>query len=707
MRTRVPPIVGLAALMLTSQVSPADLPTEAPSADEGTVLLWHFDEGEGEVAADASERGLDGAITGAEWVEGRFGHALQWGEGDGNVSVPGDLPGITDQFTLECWVRLDAPPTGDVPFWAADVGGRLGSMFIAIRPPGALYVAVQLGSQRNWLVGARAVAVGEWTHVALVYDGPAAKIGTFVNGAIDLEFDLPPDLPPVNFEADRPFMVRSYSGTDEKLVGAIDEVRLSSIPRLFGHQWTARAFLHVLRYRQELLVTQHVPPGIPNAPVSYRVRVTDAEGQEVVSGEVSVAEVAADRGVIPAELPEGTFRATVTALLADGAEQIMVDREVVFTPPDTALMAIDADNVTHVGGERFFPLMAYHVRQKDLAEVADGGFTIAQSWTTTYPPDWERESDGAGFLDAAWEHGMLGVGGGGGLKAPEVGERMLTHYRGEPGVAFWYVDDEPHGPGRQPDDMLAIHEQWARWDPTHPCFLLHNRPAEFRRYSPACDIFATDSYPLRREGDTDMMPVALYTRAAVDAVADRKPVWIALQCYTTRSTEESTAGRDMLPRLPTIDELRCMSYLALAEGARGLLYYAFDDTYYSRGGIRGVNLAEEFPEFWAGMKGLMGELRGHEDIWTAPYAHLSPPTCSNDAIVVQARPLSEGEAVHVLAVNPTREVQDAWVQLAGFEGEGQVEDVLSGRTVDMRDGLIMDELQPLQAACYRVPPVPG
>ncbi len=677
----------------------ADLPAEPPTADEHTVLLWHFDEGDGEVATDASGHGLDGAITGAGWVEGRFGGALAWGEGNGNVAVQGDMSAITDQFTLEAWIRLDAMPTGTPPLWAADVAGRIGSFVITVRPPGVLYV----GAGGNHLTGSTAIPVGEWTHVALAYDGPAGKVATFVNGALDREFDLPPDQPPISFVEGRPFFARSYVGGDEKLIGAIDEVRLSNIARLFGHEWSAHAFLHVLRYRPELLVTQNVPPGMVNPPVSYRVRVTDLAGDDVVAGEVSVANAGAGQGIVPADLAAGSYRATVTAVLADGAEQDMVRREFMFTPPDAAVMEIDPDNVCWHQGERLFPLMAYHVRQEDLAEVASAGFTIANPFAATFWPGYERPSEGVGFIEAAWAQGMLASGIGGGLYASELGERMLAHYRGHPGVAFWYIDDEPHGPGRQPEDMLARYELGSRLDPTHPSFLLHNRPPEFQRYAPACDIFATDSYPLRREGDTNIMPVATWTRAAVDAVANRKPVWIALQCYTTRSTEESTAGRDLLPRLPTIDELRCMGYLALAEGARGLLYYAFDDTYYNRGGIRGVNLAAEFPEFWAGMKGLMGELRAHEAIWTAPYAQIAAPICSNDAIVVSRFPLSDGEAAYVLAVNPTRDVQDAWLQLVGFEGVSTVEDVLSGRRVDMRDGLIMDELGPLQSACYRVP----
>lgn len=696
-------LTAVVAVICLASSATAAPPSGAPIADDDTVVLWHFDEGQGDVAEDASANDLDGAITGAEWVEGRFGQALHWGEQNGNVSVQGDLPGLADEATFDCWVKLDALPTGEEPFWAFDVGGRLGSIMMAIRPPGVLYVGVQPGSARNWLHGQREIPVGEWTHLALVYDGPAGKIGTFVDGELDIEFDLPPGQGSINFDEGRPFFVRSYSGGNEKLLGAIDEVRLSSTARLFGHEWTARAHLHDLRYRNEVLVTQHVPPKMANPPVSYRVEVRDAGGGEVLRGGLSVADVVAGHGYLPTNLPEGALHATVTAVLADGTEQVMVDREMVHTPPDRSIVDIDADNVYRLENEPFFPLMIYHVGKKDLAEVADAGFTIAQSFTTTYWPGYERSEEGAGFIDAAWEHGMLGVGGGGGIKVPEAGERMLTHYRREPGVAFWYIDDEPHGPGRQPVDMLERYHHWQQWDPSHPHFLLHNKPPEFLRYAPACDIFSTDSYPLRRPEDTGMMPVAIWTRAAVDAVSNRKPVIIALQCYTVRSTEESTASRDMIPRLPTMPELRCMSYMALAEGARGLSYYAFDDTYYNRGGIRGVNIADEFPEFWQGMKGVIRELRSHEDIWTAPYANVDAPTCSNDAVIVSRYPLTDGKSIYVLAVNPTREAQALRLQFAEMEGRRQVTDVLAERELTMTDGALSDTLGPLGVACYRLP----
>jgi len=148
--------------------------------------------------------------------------------------------------------------------------------------------------------------------------------------------------------------------------------------------------------------------------------------------------------------------------------------------------------------------------------------------------------------------------------------------------------------------------------------------------------------------------------------------------------------------------LRCMSYLALASGARGLLYYAFDDTYYNNGSIRGVHLASEFPEFWGEMKACIGELARHRPLWTAPYADLRPENQS-PPVVVQKRPYLHDGRAHVLAVNPTRREQPLRVRIPGAKGPGPVQDALGGTPAALANELLTDTLAPRQAKCYIIP----
>jgi hypothetical protein len=51
---------------------------EAFQADEHTLLLYHFDEGQGDVATDAGRFGYHGQVRGATWAPGRFGKSLRF-----------------------------------------------------------------------------------------------------------------------------------------------------------------------------------------------------------------------------------------------------------------------------------------------------------------------------------------------------------------------------------------------------------------------------------------------------------------------------------------------------------------------------------------------------------------------------------------------------------------------------------------------------
>lgn len=77
--------------------------------EAGLVAYWPFDEGKGKDAKDASDNGNDGAINGAEWVDGKFGKALEF---DGNfVLVPNDDSyNFTKEqsFSIVLWINYES-----------------------------------------------------------------------------------------------------------------------------------------------------------------------------------------------------------------------------------------------------------------------------------------------------------------------------------------------------------------------------------------------------------------------------------------------------------------------------------------------------------------------------------------------------------------------------------------------------------------------
>jgi len=104
-------------------------PTSEFVPDAATRGLWHFNEGTGTIAHDTSANGLNGTVTGAAWVTGRFGSGLNFSGSHSNCaislngttgygSVP-DHPSLhfgSGNFTIEAMVWMDnAGTTYDLP----------------------------------------------------------------------------------------------------------------------------------------------------------------------------------------------------------------------------------------------------------------------------------------------------------------------------------------------------------------------------------------------------------------------------------------------------------------------------------------------------------------------------------------------------------------------------------------------------------------
>jgi len=170
-------VVLFAAGMLTTQ-------SYAKIDPETIVGMWLFDEGDGDIAEDSSGNGNDGTLEGTEWVDGKFGKALEFNGMSDYVDVGNDP--ITDTvgttiLSISAWVKR-----------ATDTS----RMLVAIRrSPGGYVLGVGiLGAAANQIKMTKYAVVDiylgdfpqdtDWHHLVGVWDeqGQTAYIDGVLNG---------------------------------------------------------------------------------------------------------------------------------------------------------------------------------------------------------------------------------------------------------------------------------------------------------------------------------------------------------------------------------------------------------------------------------------------------------------------------------------------------------------------------------------------
>ncbi len=189
--------VGLAAinLVLTGK-------SDAQLDIEGAVAIWLFDEGRGDKVADASGNGNDGEfVNNPEWVEGKFGDALDF---DGIVDyVQINVPVVveTDDFTMGCWVN----PGKVQKQWANILSSHGGDPGPPINCEGMSFEQNSDTPNRFYFIGGGAprqcwlgqaaqtqLKSGVWQHFVVVRkDG---KLTHYLDGEVSAEVGLPQDL---------------------------------------------------------------------------------------------------------------------------------------------------------------------------------------------------------------------------------------------------------------------------------------------------------------------------------------------------------------------------------------------------------------------------------------------------------------------------------------------------------------------------------
>ena len=236
-----------------------------------------------------------------------------------------------------------------------------------------------------------------------------------------------------------------------------------------------------------------------------------------------------------------------------------------------------------------------------LKEVADGGITFIRTGRGTWTAGELAQQVAAerAQLDAAAAHGLhcwLYLGELPNLPARAAGpqssarEQMLSTIAGSlkehPGLGAYKGVDESRNPFRganwiRPEGLVRAARRLKTLDPNHPLVIIQaprSTVAQLTPYRPAFDITGADifpiAYPPGEHSDLqnkDISVVGDVTRKMVRA-AGAKPVWMTLQIAWS-GTVTSARKPNVVPRFPTLHELRFMAYQAIVCGARGLMFF--------------------------------------------------------------------------------------------------------------------------------------
>jgi glucose/arabinose dehydrogenase/PKD repeat protein len=189
-------------------------------AESGLVAAFGFGEDAGGLVGDASGRGNDGLVSGAQWTPaGRFGSGLVFdGVNDWITVADDDSLDASTGLTVEAWVRpsrLGQWRTVVVKERAGGVAYSLYADQAGGRPVGQVFLA----GERDAL-GSAPLASNEWSHLALTFDGGIARL--YVDGlqvgSVGAAGALSPSAGPLR--------IGGNGVWGEWFQGAIDEVRV-------------------------------------------------------------------------------------------------------------------------------------------------------------------------------------------------------------------------------------------------------------------------------------------------------------------------------------------------------------------------------------------------------------------------------------------------------------------------------------------------
>jgi len=318
-------------------------------------------------------------------------------------------------------------------------------------------------------------------------------------------------------------------------------------------------------------------------------------------------------------------------------------------------------------GKPYLPIGIYGAQPEEYPMLKEAGFNFVVA--------------GVGQLDRVQNAGLMAAIGFHGDDAAYLNHlrETIEQYKHHPAVLCWMLADEP---GYNQMDLLNIHKAYElvhEVDPIHPSYLVITDPRVYRTFGRCCDVLAIDTYPISKKLPIDRVGVNI-AKAYSESDGDL-PIWHCGQLFAWPAD-----------RVPTPEEHRFMTYLALMEGSKGLLWYGMN--------WFGKSLIQEAPDLWNSHLELISEIKGLEPFFIAPGFGERIEVADPKGVVRANLRKAEGGQQILIALNTSKDNStEASIPVESAEVEVVGED----RKIRAENGFVKDDFQPLSVHLYLIP----
>ncbi|MEE8568324.1 MAG: hypothetical protein V3S81_06915, partial [Anaerolineales bacterium] len=216
-------------------------------------------------------------------------------------------------------------------------------------------------------------------------------------------------------------------------------------------------------------------------------------------------------------------------------------------------------------------------------------------------------------------------------------EQEIREFAHHPSVLSWLLVDEGDQRGWSPVKAKAMGDFIRAIDPSRVVGMVLRDCAS---YANTVDLLLPNPFTLN-SNPTPQYELSEWLVGKQTVAANALQPTVVVPLLQAIKAEEMYKKSDLnVGRNPSFDEVRCISYLAIAAGNQGVLYGFYHSS---------SNYMKDYPQHWENMKRLASELRERTPIFLGE--KVDPPVkMSGEGLVSFAR--QHGDSTYLFVINP-------------------------------------------------------